>query len=281
MMKLAFAGTHGLAEEVRTIEEGPTQVEQHEQLMGGMYLLMNTLLQGDFDRKSSLSPMEGEDLVPKSQDDEFEEGEIKEAFRPEEYDGIYLELGLLLPYEMRNRNASDKVQRMRHLYHPDMEVPIVVGPSSESPHVKPQRGAQAPAREVRGVRVKKVPEGTAKAKFARIQARLAEIHEQRDKMEAAGIAPTPPADPKTGEQRIDELWARYESRREAVRQRSQEAGQVDERADEAIEIGELGFFAARRVIERVDRRIRQATTTSFQRYTLLSDELAIRKGEVE
>ncbi|GBG73676.1 hypothetical protein CBR_g17018 [Chara braunii] len=200
MMKLALAGTHDLVEEVRTIEEGPTQVEEHEQLMGGMYLLMNTLQQGDFDRKTSLSPVEGEDLVPESQDDEFEEGEIKEAFRAEEYDGIYLEL---------------------------------------------------------------------------------EIHEQRDRMEAAGISPTPLADPKISEQRIDELWARYEGPREAARQRSQEAGQAGERADEAIEIGELGFSAARRAIERVDRRIRQAATTSFQRYTLLSDKLAFRKGEVE
>ncbi|GBG72906.1 hypothetical protein CBR_g12626 [Chara braunii] len=115
MMKLALAGTHNLAEEVRTIEEGPTQVEEHEQLMGGIYLLTSTLLQGDFDRKDSLCPIEGEDLVPESRDDEFEKGEIKEAFRAEEYDGIYLELGLLLSCEMRNRDASAKAQKMRHL----------------------------------------------------------------------------------------------------------------------------------------------------------------------
>ncbi|GBG68967.1 hypothetical protein CBR_g3666 [Chara braunii] len=49
-------------------------------------------------------------------DDEFEEGEIKEAFRAEEYDGIYRELGLLLSCEMRDRDASAKAQKMRHLY---------------------------------------------------------------------------------------------------------------------------------------------------------------------
>ncbi|GBG90990.1 hypothetical protein CBR_g51648 [Chara braunii] len=105
-----------LVEEVRAIEEGPTQVEEHEQLMGGMYLLTNTLMQGDFDRKGSFSHEEDEILVHESQDDEFEEGDIKEAFRAEKYDGIYRELGLLLSCEMRDRDASAKAQKMRHLY---------------------------------------------------------------------------------------------------------------------------------------------------------------------
>ncbi|GBG93239.1 hypothetical protein CBR_g61321 [Chara braunii] len=116
MMKLALAGTHGLVEEVRTIEEGPTYVEEHEQLMGGMYLLTNTLLQGDIDQRGSFSYEENKILIPEIQDDEFEEGEIKEAFRAEEYNRIYLELGLLLSCEMRNRDASDKAQKMSHLY---------------------------------------------------------------------------------------------------------------------------------------------------------------------
>ncbi|GBG84720.1 hypothetical protein CBR_g39096 [Chara braunii] len=116
MMKLALAGTHSLVDEVRTIEEGPTQVEEHEQLMRGMYLLTNTLLQGDLDRKGSFSHEENEILVPESRDDEFEEGEIKEAFRAEEYDGIYRESGLLLSCEIRDRDASAKAQKMRHLY---------------------------------------------------------------------------------------------------------------------------------------------------------------------
>ncbi|GBG59541.1 hypothetical protein CBR_g49801 [Chara braunii] len=116
MMKLALAGMHSLVEEVRTIEEGPDQVEKHEELMGGMYLLVNTLLQGNFDQISSLNPAENEYMVPESQDDELEEGEIKEAFRAEEYDGIYLELGLLLSCEMRDRDGSERAQKIRHLY---------------------------------------------------------------------------------------------------------------------------------------------------------------------
>ncbi|GBG82182.1 hypothetical protein CBR_g34464 [Chara braunii] len=56
------------------------------------------------------------DEMPESHDDEFEEGEIKEAFRAEEYDGIYLELGLLLSCEMRLRDASDRAQRMLQRY---------------------------------------------------------------------------------------------------------------------------------------------------------------------
>ncbi|GBG92841.1 hypothetical protein CBR_g57392 [Chara braunii] len=61
------------------------------------------------------------DEVSESQDDEFEEGEIKEGFRAEEYDGIYLELGLLLSCEMRLRDASDRTQRMLQRYL-DLEV---------------------------------------------------------------------------------------------------------------------------------------------------------------
>ncbi|GBG79532.1 hypothetical protein CBR_g29679 [Chara braunii] len=114
--QLRFQSTHSLVEEVRTIEEGPTQVEEHEQLMGEMYLLTNTLLQGDFDQRSSFGHMGSGDFVPESQDDEFEEGEIKEALCAEEYDGIYLELGLLLSCEMRDKDASAKAQKMRHLY---------------------------------------------------------------------------------------------------------------------------------------------------------------------
>ncbi|GBG70641.1 hypothetical protein CBR_g7943 [Chara braunii] len=56
------------------------------------------------------------DEVPESQDDEFEEGEIKEAFCAEEYDGIYLELGFLLSCEMGLRDASDMAQRMLWRY---------------------------------------------------------------------------------------------------------------------------------------------------------------------
>ncbi|GBG69895.1 hypothetical protein CBR_g4723 [Chara braunii] len=116
MMELALASSHSLMEDMRTIEEGPGQVERHEDLMGGMYLLVNTLLQEGLDQSGSLNWTGKVDEVPESQDDEFEEGEIKEAFRVEEYDGIYLELGLLLSCEMRLRDASERAQRMLQRY---------------------------------------------------------------------------------------------------------------------------------------------------------------------
>ncbi|GBG86097.1 hypothetical protein CBR_g40999 [Chara braunii] len=116
MMKLALAGKHSLVEKIRTIEEGPDQVKRHEELMGGMYLLLNALLQGTSDPIGSLNPAEEGAVVPENEDDEFEEGEIKEVFRAEEYDGIYLELGFLLSCEMRTRDASERAQRMKHLY---------------------------------------------------------------------------------------------------------------------------------------------------------------------
>ncbi|GBG82592.1 hypothetical protein CBR_g34961 [Chara braunii] len=116
MMELALANSHSLVEDMRTIEEGPGQVKRHEDLMGGIYLLVNTLLQESLDQSGSLSPAGNVNEIPGSQDDEFEEGEIKEAFRAEEYDGIYLELGLLLSCEMRLRDASDRAQMMLQRY---------------------------------------------------------------------------------------------------------------------------------------------------------------------
>ncbi|GBG68147.1 hypothetical protein CBR_g2698 [Chara braunii] len=116
MVELALANSHSLVEDVRAIEEGPGQVEGYEDLMGGIYLLVNTLLQEGLDQSGSLNPTGNVDEVPKSKDDEFEEGEIKEAFRAEEYDGIYLELGLLLSCEMWLRNVSDRAQRMLQRY---------------------------------------------------------------------------------------------------------------------------------------------------------------------
>ncbi|GBG74330.1 hypothetical protein CBR_g18741 [Chara braunii] len=116
IMELALARSHSLVEDLRTIEEGPGQVERHEDMMGGMYLLTNTLLQESLDQSGLLNPAGNVDEVPESQDDEFEEGEIKEVFRAEESDGIYLELGLLLSCKMRLRDASDRAQRMLQRY---------------------------------------------------------------------------------------------------------------------------------------------------------------------
>ncbi|GBG72029.1 hypothetical protein CBR_g10964 [Chara braunii] len=116
MTKLALTGSHCMMDEVLTIEMGPDKMKHHEELMGGMYLLVNALLHESLDLESSLNPAEGRDTVLESQDDEFEEGEIKEAVRVEEYEGIYLELGLLLSCEMRDRDASHRAQMMRDRY---------------------------------------------------------------------------------------------------------------------------------------------------------------------
>ncbi|GBG63092.1 hypothetical protein CBR_g36579 [Chara braunii] len=110
--------------------------------------------------------------------------------------------------------------------------------------------------------------------------RLEEIYQEKVRMEVAGEAPKPPIDPPTSEQRIDEIWASYEGKRDAARLRSREAGQEDGRVDEARETGDLGFSATRMAIERADRRIREVAVTSFQRYSMLSDELAASRLEV-
>ncbi|GBG65980.1 hypothetical protein CBR_g54959 [Chara braunii] len=165
--------------------------------------------------------------------------------------------------------------------HSGTEMPASDEPPSELPHVKKGASVEAPTRETHEARTGRAPRETAEEKSVRVQAHLAEIYEKQVRMEAAGVAPTPPIDRRTSEQKIDQMWARYESRRDAARQRSQETGQEDERADEMREIGDLRFFAARMAIERAERRICQAATTSFHRYILLGDELAVRKLEVE
>ncbi|GBG64388.1 hypothetical protein CBR_g44272 [Chara braunii] len=57
--------------------------------------------------------------------------------------------------------------------------------------------------------------------------------------------------------------------------------QGDMRVDEAQETGDLGFSATRMEIERADRRIHEVAVTSFQRYSMLSDELPASRSEVE
>ncbi|GBG76119.1 hypothetical protein CBR_g21868 [Chara braunii] len=71
------------------------------------------------------------------------------------------------------------------------------------------------------------------------------------------------------------------SQRDAARQRSRETGQADERVYKLREAGDLGFFATRMAIERVDGRIREVVVTSFRRNSQLSDELAARILGVE
>ncbi|GBG88374.1 hypothetical protein CBR_g47073 [Chara braunii] len=64
---------------------------------------------------SSLNPTENGDVLER-QDDEFEEGEMKEAFRAEEYDGIYLELGLLLSWETAEERRARVGKRVEEIW---------------------------------------------------------------------------------------------------------------------------------------------------------------------
>ncbi|GBG76921.1 hypothetical protein CBR_g23135 [Chara braunii] len=132
-----------------------------------------------------------------------------------------------------------------------------------------------------GPRMGGTPRETREEKSAQVRVRLDEIYARQAEMEATGIEPTPSIEPKTSEQRIDKLWARYESQRDAARQRSREAGQADEETSELREMGDLGFSATRQAIERMDRRVCETSVTSFQWYNLLSNEFRVKELEVE
>ncbi|GBG84744.1 hypothetical protein CBR_g39122 [Chara braunii] len=88
-------------------------VEGHERSIGGIYLLTNALLQDEVARIGDQRQGENENVIHEGEDDDLEKGEIKEVFRMEEYDGIYLELIMLLSCEMRERDACEKVLKMR------------------------------------------------------------------------------------------------------------------------------------------------------------------------
>ncbi|GBG66712.1 hypothetical protein CBR_g68696 [Chara braunii] len=152
------------------------------------------------------------------------------------------------------------------------ELPLAVPCTNEG------MGAEASNPEGQGPRVRRTLRETREEKSARVWVRLDEIHARQAEMEAAGIEPTPPVEPETSEQRIDELWARYESQRDAARQRSRETGQADEGAGELREMGDLGFSATRQAIERIDRRICE-TAEGPQR--LSAPEHAPRLGELK
>ncbi|GBG82529.1 hypothetical protein CBR_g34905 [Chara braunii] len=173
-------------------------------------------------------------------------------------------------------------QRAEHVAEQlDTAMPASDEPPPKLPHAEEGMSAEVPPREVYEAQARRLSGETAEEKSARVQAHLAEIYEAKVRMEAAGETPTPPVDPRTSEQRVGEAWARYEGRRDAARLRSRKAGQEDERTNEIRETEDLGFSAARMAIERAKRRIRQAATTSFQRYTTLSDKLATSRLEVE
>ncbi|GBG74981.1 hypothetical protein CBR_g19494 [Chara braunii] len=135
---------------------------------------------------------------------------------------------------------------------PVIEEPVPAELPPVVPYASEGMGAEASTPEGQGPRVRRTSRETGEEKSARVRVRLDEIHTRQAEMEAARIEPTLPIEPKTSEQRIDELWARYESQREAARQRSRETGQADE-----------------------------GVVTSFQWYNLLSNELRVRELEVE
>ncbi|GBG70977.1 hypothetical protein CBR_g8277 [Chara braunii] len=247
MMELALASSHSLVEDIRTIEEGPGQIERHEDLMGGMYLLVNTLLEESLDQLGSLNPAGNVDEVPESQDDEFEEGEIKEAFHAEEYDGIYLELGLLLSCEMRLRDASYRAQKMLQRY-------LV-----RDGHLFVRREVGNPRRVVCGRNrqidvLAALHDGIAGG-HRWVQATYAK------RLEAAGALPgQPPSEPAKAPE-IPKMWRDF----------------WEQRGEELPSPIRAGFGVARKAEERLDRKIKFLAKTTFDRHLLLESDLAGKK----
>ncbi|GBG93438.1 hypothetical protein CBR_g70173 [Chara braunii] len=164
---------------------------------------------------------------------------------------------------------------------PTIDEPVLEGLLPALPCTSERVGAEASTPEGQGPQGRGASRETREQKSARVRVRLDKIHRRQAEMEAAGIEPTSPVDPKTSKQRINKLWARYESQRDAARQRSRGAGQADVEAGELREMGDLGFSATRKAIECVDRKICETAVTSFQWYSLLSGELRVRELEVE
>ncbi|GBG67259.1 hypothetical protein CBR_g88548 [Chara braunii] len=113
MMELALAGKYQLHEDLLTMEDGALQVGKHEKVIDEVYLLANALLQEEVVRNTVQDQEERDNVIHERENDDFEEGEIKEAFRAEKYEGLYLELGMLLSCEMRERDACAIVLKMR------------------------------------------------------------------------------------------------------------------------------------------------------------------------
>ncbi|GBG73667.1 hypothetical protein CBR_g17010 [Chara braunii] len=107
MEKLALVETYRLSEERLTIEEGIHAIEAHLMHGADVNFLVNSILQVQEGVSRSQKP------VKDMEEDEFEEEEITEAFRAEEYDGVYRELGSLLSCEIREREVSLRVHEMR------------------------------------------------------------------------------------------------------------------------------------------------------------------------
>ncbi|GBG75745.1 hypothetical protein CBR_g20992 [Chara braunii] len=110
---------------------------------------------------------------------------------------------------------------------PAIEEPVLEGLPPALSSTSERMGAEAATPEGQGPQGRGTSRETREEKSARVRVRLDEIHARQAEMESARIEPTPPVDPKTSEQQIDELWARYESKRDAARQRSGAGGHGD------------------------------------------------------
>ncbi|GBG77487.1 hypothetical protein CBR_g23934 [Chara braunii] len=274
MMKLALAGTHSLAEEnpeMAAEQPDPVRPQGGEVITVGDDTPPHSPVSEPAQHSWPEGILEpGSEEIPESppeatampeQEAEAEDQGVRERAR--------VETPLDLPSAMHVTKS------------PVIEGPVPAELPPAVPCTSEGMGAEASTPEGQGPRVRRTPREIRDEKSARVRVRLDEIHARQAEMEAAGIEPTPPIEPKTSEHRIDELWARYESQRDAARQRSREAGQTDEETGELREMGDLGFSATRQTIERMDRRIWETTVTSFQWYNLLSNELRVIELEGE
>ncbi|GBG59839.1 hypothetical protein CBR_g66642 [Chara braunii] len=96
MMRLALSDPVRLLEEPLTIDGGHEQGDEVLRTSGGMVFLVNSLIQED---RGRLMLEEGED------------SEIKEAFREEEYDGIYKKIGLWLNGDLNEAEIELEIRR--------------------------------------------------------------------------------------------------------------------------------------------------------------------------
>ncbi|GBG80725.1 hypothetical protein CBR_g31279 [Chara braunii] len=86
MAKLALAETFRVGEDPMAIESGAYSVDAQARYMADVSFLVNSIVQVHEDGEGSQDP------VRDMEEDEFEEREITEAFRADEYEGVYREL---------------------------------------------------------------------------------------------------------------------------------------------------------------------------------------------
>ncbi|GBG62275.1 hypothetical protein CBR_g29883 [Chara braunii] len=99
--------TFRVGEDPMAIESGAYSVDAQARYAADVSFLVNSIVQVHEDGEGSQDP------VRDMEEDEFDEGEITDAFRADEYEGVYRELGLLLSCEIREREATKNVLEMR------------------------------------------------------------------------------------------------------------------------------------------------------------------------